>query len=103
MPANNMKTKGFRRMTGKVNALRNDARKGAIPPDSWEDKGPSKLNQAMRYAFRLFGIRRWNEVIKTRLPFNVFFAKFRDKFPTYKECEVKDMYYTILKFSKDEN
>ena len=28
----------FRRPRGKTNALRNNARKGAIPPDSWDDK-----------------------------------------------------------------
>lgn len=94
-----MKTKFCRKPHGKLNAIRNDARKGAVPPDSWEDLPIMRTNQVYQYCLRLFGMRKWRDKVTKRLPFNDFFGKVKSKFPTYKEYEIKDIYYCILQYS----
>ena len=94
-----MKSKNHRTPKGKTNAMRNNARPGAIPPAK-EDMGDShKSFKVMRYAFKQFGIRFWGEKIKVRPNFNDFFLKLKAKFPTYKSHEAKEIYYDIIEFS----
>ncbi len=78
-----MRTNWFRKPRGFKNAARNSARKGAVPPTSWDDIPNSNMPEGYDYAKRLF------PQVHT---FTEFEAKFRQKYPRWSTEEIRRVF-----------